>query len=283
MSDPVSNVEIEDVLSSIRRLVSEEVKTPQPQKKSEAAPMGRLVLTPALRVATPEPVEKNQPEEPSAEELATLQELARRAWGDGAWPKTAEDNEGALELADGPAEEAMDVPADELAAETLVEAVVESAAEAEPEAMTPTLESTIAELEAAIGKTDEDWEPNGDEEPKPDYRAWKDTVEPETAEPETAKAPEPAMPLQDALDAADALDNDIDGFDDIEADEDDVAMAGLGLDEDDALIDEDMLRDLVSEIVRQELQGALGERITRNVRKLVRREIQRALSVKDFE
>ena len=39
-----------------------------------------------------------------------------------------------------------------------------------------------------------------------------------------------------------------------------------------------MLRDMVHDIVRQELQGVLGERITRNVRKLVRREIQRAFS-----
>ena len=46
---------------------------------------------------------------------------------------------------------------------------------------------------------------------------------------------------------------------------------------DEAVLDEDALRDMVGEIVRQELQGALGERITRNVRKLVRREIHRAL------
>lgn len=42
-------------------------------------------------------------------------------------------------------------------------------------------------------------------------------------------------------------------------------------------LDEDALRRLVADIVRTELQGALGERITRNVRKLVRREIHRAL------
>ena len=52
---------------------------------------------------------------------------------------------------------------------------------------------------------------------------------------------------------------------------------------DDAVLDEEMLRDLVSDIVRQELQGALGERITRNVRKLVRREIHRALASQDFD
>ncbi|MBY6088768.1 hypothetical protein [Maritimibacter alkaliphilus] len=47
-------------------------------------------------------------------------------------------------------------------------------------------------------------------------------------------------------------------------------------------IDREELRELVSEIVRQELQGALGERITRNVRKLVRREIHRALISQDL-
>lgn len=49
------------------------------------------------------------------------------------------------------------------------------------------------------------------------------------------------------------------------------------------LIDEEALRDLVAQLIREELRGVLGERITRNVRKLVRREIQRALMGEDFE
>ncbi|SIT10581.1 hypothetical protein SAMN05421759_11639 [Roseivivax lentus] len=48
-------------------------------------------------------------------------------------------------------------------------------------------------------------------------------------------------------------------------------------------LDEEALRALVVGIVRSELQGALGERITRNVRKLVRREIQRALMSQNYE
>ena len=48
-------------------------------------------------------------------------------------------------------------------------------------------------------------------------------------------------------------------------------------------IDEETLRQMVVDIVRQELQGALGERITRNVRKLVRREIHRMLISQDFD
>jgi len=52
---------------------------------------------------------------------------------------------------------------------------------------------------------------------------------------------------------------------------------------DDAILDEEALREMVAQIVRDELQGVLGERITRNVRRLVRREVQRALTLKDFE
>lgn len=48
------------------------------------------------------------------------------------------------------------------------------------------------------------------------------------------------------------------------------------------MIDEESLREIVSDIVRKELQGSLGERITRNVRKLVRREIYRVLEARDL-
>jgi cell pole-organizing protein PopZ len=51
----------------------------------------------------------------------------------------------------------------------------------------------------------------------------------------------------------------------------------------DAFLDEETLREMVSEMVRSELQGELGDRITRNVRKLVRREIFRALASREFE
>lgn len=48
-------------------------------------------------------------------------------------------------------------------------------------------------------------------------------------------------------------------------------------------LDEAALADLIAECVHRELQGELGERITRNVRKLVRREIHRALAMRDFD
>ncbi len=48
-------------------------------------------------------------------------------------------------------------------------------------------------------------------------------------------------------------------------------------------LEEDELREIVARMIREELQGVLGERITRNVRKLVRREIQRALMHRDLD
>jgi hypothetical protein len=263
MSEPVSNAEIEDVLSSIRRLVTEEDKKARVVPHSDAAGLGKLVLTPALRIAQPQLRSQPQPTSPpensaavevdlSAENDQVLKDLERRAWSDGAWADTdvgnAEEDEDAFD----------DAP------------VAETTAPAPTPEPAVTLEAKIAELEAVIGETKDEWEPNGDEEPTSGYHDWEDADD---------EAEEPSIMVEEDFQDVEAAA----GFDDIEADEDDVAIGDLGLGNDDAVIDEDMLRDLVSEIVRQELQGALGERITRNVRKLVRREIQRALTVKDFE
>ena len=47
--------------------------------------------------------------------------------------------------------------------------------------------------------------------------------------------------------------------------------------------DEPALRAAVVRILREELAGELGEKITRNVRKLVSREINRALASHDLD
>lgn len=69
---------------------------------------------------------------------------------------------------------------------------------------------------------------------------------------------------------------------DVEAEASEAKPTGLG-DIDETVLDEETLRELVSDIVRKELTGELGERITRNVRKLVRREIHRALATREFD
>ncbi|MEL6204453.1 MAG: hypothetical protein AAFR47_03970 [Pseudomonadota bacterium] len=45
-------------------------------------------------------------------------------------------------------------------------------------------------------------------------------------------------------------------------------------------VDEEQLRALIAEVVHKELQGQLGERVTRNIRRLVQREIARALEAR---
>jgi hypothetical protein len=134
------------------------------------------------------------------------------------------------------------------------------------------LTEKIAALEAAVGEIVQDWEPDGD------------------LENELASADVPAMAWEDdvELDAKGApLLDDVDETSSDSKEEQDApagaAPIGSAFGVDDQLMDEEALRDLVSEIVRAELQGALGERITRNVRKLVRREIHRALTAQEME
>ncbi len=149
---------------------------------------------------------------------------------------------------------------------------------------TATLSAKIAALEAKIGQTQDQWEPDG--EMGDDYAG----THVETIKWQDHKVDETSGPLRPALNPA-ALDP---GF--VSASSGDTgggpgesgARDGGGdgldlLDNDDAILDEESLRELVADIVRQELQGALGERITRNVRKLVRREIHRALTAQELD
>ncbi|MFQ3183641.1 MAG: hypothetical protein ACI9RO_000223 [Alteromonas macleodii] len=55
------------------------------------------------------------------------------------------------------------------------------------------------------------------------------------------------------------------------------------LDVGNVLLDQDALRSVISEVVREELEGPLGKRITSNLRKLVHREIYRILSSKEHD
>jgi len=132
---------------------------------------------------------------------------------------------------------------------------------------TSSLEHTIAELEDAIARQNIEWEPDGsgfdegleikNKTPQP-AQEWMDNAakQPEiTSEHENSKSDVNELP-EESIDPINTLDS---------------------------VIDEDALRDMISDIVRQELQGVLGERITRNVRKLVRREINLVLAAQDFD
>jgi hypothetical protein len=144
------------------------------------------------------------------------------------------------------------------------------------------LGSKIEAFEAAIGKTQDQWEPDGDV--GDDYAGthvetieWEDHEDTELEEGDPDQYSELDMDAEDALEPSEPVDELH-----IESDEyDDEALDVLASDEN--FLDEESLRELVADIVRQELQGALGERITRNVRKLVRREIHRALVAQELD
>ncbi|SFR45767.1 hypothetical protein SAMN04488005_2175 [Yoonia tamlensis] len=121
------------------------------------------------------------------------------------------------------------------------------------------LEATIAELEAAVTSQADDWE--ADEGENLDDTEWAAAAF-QSRLVDSSKLPEYPPILRMAL------------GDEQEVADDDAPAVG---------IDEDALRELVVEIVHQELSGELGERITRNVRKLVRREINRVLVSKGLD
>jgi hypothetical protein len=77
---------------------------------------------------------------------------------------------------------------------------------------------------------------------------------------EFAAAADPAAAAQDAEDEADE------------------AAAAPVVD-----LDEDVLRELIRDVLREELQGQMGERITRNIRKLVRAELARAAALRGVD
>jgi hypothetical protein len=306
MSNPVTNVEVEDVLSSIRRLVSEDHR---PTQAAQApAPQDRLVLTPALRVtdvtddelseqsgdeapftvAEEEAVQEEAPEAliletpyatpdadeapqfadwPPVEEAASDAEPLSEGRDHDAEEHSSEDldpnADNTLETSDEQAEASTPSPEplDHMAQpqeplnvgdnDGVVEAeLMERAVPFAEEVRSQTLSSKIAALEAVIGKRDDQWEP--DDTGDSDYSGTEDAKM-------SWEEPEPEV-IDAALDAVDE---------------------GLGDVSD--VLDEETLRGMVSDIVREELQGALGERITRNVRKLVRREIHRALAAQELE
>jgi hypothetical protein len=134
----------------------------------------------------------------------------------------------------------------------------------------------LAELEAKVARSEGQWEPDGNSK---DPYAGTNIETLEWQDHDEAEMVRDAAELQDP-EASDAGLNSASLAEDAVTDATLDALADSAGDE--SYLDEDSLRELVADIVRSELQGALGERITRNVRKLVRREIHRALAAQDL-
>lgn len=304
MSERLSSVEIEDVLSSIRRLVSEDLRpgakaadpqaaaTPAPAPAPEAG-VGKLVLTPALRIGTEAGSDPAEPAEAGFQSVrsARLKPMPQAGYaedeedlpppsaqGDADWFKfssTAEEGDVVRAEADPATAPSDTLELGKPAAEGDV-----LAGDAAPEA---------AAFDADPGPaTSEDWLPEEEAATAAEDAFAEEAGMPEPEDPAQAPywtRPDPVDPApQAAEDWADMAEAEIRR--ELEEEAETSAFARFDADavgDDDRQFDEEMLRDLVRDIIREELQGALGERITRNVRKLVRAEIARALAVRDFE
>ena len=285
MSDPVTNVAIEDVLSAIRRLVAdgEEIRVSAVSPENiDPAPIihpERFVLTAALRVA-------ETPTAQTEEQIDLLPE-----------------SEALAAQFVAPAPEPLILRSIVKIEEPLFHDAMSAFERA-------SLEATIAVLESAVTDERNEWEPDGSETTGPSALAEAfadlgddldvdDVIEHSDIEEvleEDAESiadvvtlhetrPEPELTFRHSpLDDPDA-----DFGDDLLEADDDGRPIPDDLDESIAAylaggtaMDDADLRAMIVDVVRQELQGEMGERITRNVRKLVRREINNALTSKSF-
>jgi hypothetical protein len=226
MSGPHGMNEIEDFVSSVRRLVSVEARS---RVTSRDLTQDRLVLTPALRIVTDAVLPEVPPgPEAGAETAATSGRPGHQVdppaappvdaeWEEELW---AEPGQPLAELALG-AEEA--------------EVIAEPAAPAPPGAGQGDEASPWAEVGA-------DW------------------LEDDAHVIANADVPEPVAVRPDVLrlTAEDMLTD----------------SEGNPL----TVLDEAALQQIIRQMIRDELKGVLGERITHSVRKLVRAEINRALA-----
>lgn len=144
-----------------------------------------------------------------------------------------------------------------------------------PQERKPTpLELRIAELERAVGGTPGEWEPDGSEGGNRETPT--EFVMDHPARAETVAQAVEAVPPVDVVQVEIApVVGDLSPIEET-THETPGPLEGT-------LVDEDQLKEMVAAMVRAELQGPLGERITRNVRKLVRREIHRALLTRDLD
>ncbi|GAB1380710.1 hypothetical protein [Pararhodobacter aggregans] len=228
MSDAMTNREIEDVLTSIRRLVA--------QEGGRGAEAGRLILTEAQRVNAA----------PEVEADADEAQVAIPAPDFGKLEATIAELEAAFATSEFEGDNVADSEAPRASNVTELYGRLSFAHRGKEAEVATQAEPAVAVVESA--------------------RAEPEVAAPDTPATEAAidATAEPATELADYLHAA--------------ANDGDPAFSG----EEDAVLDEETLRLLVAQIVREELKGQLGERITEQVRKLVRAEIAKALDERSY-
>lgn len=309
MSEPMSSGEIEDVLSSIRRLVSEDLRpvakdglakaaaervaNPKPQTADAGS---KLLLTPALRVVS---TQDSGFVEPDGDAVADMMpedtDTAHEMGADGdAETNVIADEDEALEAQsafDSAVEDEDWLPETGNDAETYPGwAQVDDAAEPESQ-----MSRVVHEIAAGVADAEDDWEAETGDAPVAgvSWQApeWVEEAELVDDAPSTSAARKAIGDMAEEAAVAEIMARASQATHD--ADKPAVAEKPAQASPDDAeedifaegdaYFDETVLRDLVRDLIREELSGTLGERITRNVRKLVRAEINRALTARDFD
>lgn len=245
MSDSVTNTNTGDVLSSIKRLVNEDGREESEFIFIPTAPKpGRLVLTEALRVSEAAPLKLTPANSARPDPVGSV----------------ASSEPMRLESGDA--------------------VVGENSAPQRPNGRAPTegrhdltgsLSAKIEALEAAIARTEDQWEPDGETN-----EAYSGT-----------KTRSVNWAVRDGIDDHEEVETEIDDrpltfirhSDTPKSRKDDSPSEDLMA----RFPDEDALRAFIAEVVRDELQGVLGARITKSLRKMVRREIYRAVVTQKLE
>ena len=267
MSDAVTNTQVEDVLSSIRRLVGEN-KRPNPLSETEST-TDRLVLTPQLRVSEHDvlmlaPEQEVRSDESWLEyEEPPLDDREPFALGE-----DEETTEEAVQFVHRTEEDDQERHPPKVAETTVDDSTVEAFFAQSSSAV---LSEKIAALESAIDQASDFYEPEGDEEDdfgvgQSSLQNWDNDIEFD----EASTLAEPKQQYSDEYVDDDTTDEEI---------VDEIGLRELVAD----IVRSELRGEVVSQIVRAELQGELGERITRNVRKMVRREIQRAMTTYEID
>ncbi|MCX7289163.1 MAG: hypothetical protein NTW20_16870 [Rhodobacterales bacterium] len=241
MSGPLSSNEIEDVVSSVRRLVSVDVRQ---RPGAPGAVTERLVLTPSLRVVA------------EATDAAPLI-LTERAVEEDAGPDSGK----AEPIVADPQEAAMAVDVEEDWEDDLW---------SDPD--TALAELALAVEEAELVTSPEDMADEGAEagaEVAAEFQPDWNSAGPSPVVPFPAMSPGKPGPerISDPVPPVSTMPQTLTDTD------------GNPL----TVLDEAALHDIIRQLIREELKGALGERITHNVRKLVRAEINRALTARSLD
>jgi len=312
MSDAVSNAENDDVLNAIRRLVSETHSSKPEGAASTSSPVkvrslttikakandaagekSALVLTPSFRVSKDEadessveasvdeyvedemPAEQVDPE--TSDRIASYFDAANAEAEEEAEPELSplQARIAELELALSEKKTLEEFEAEnaslEVGAETFEEAEEPVEATAYADYYEDELTETEAEHEPAISEVQAEVEADGsyEDEFTENYDHIEEADASDFVETDSRLAARAVM-SDDYTSPA---------YDD-EDEEDDTSLTPY----DDAMsFDEEALRDMIAEVMREELQGEMGERITRNLRRLVRREVQRAITLREFD